>query len=163
MALSKTITEVHIRNKGFSSSSGDWIYTFKTQDLSSGIGQVNYGSSFDEAVNATLRSNIRGFRVSISLSFNKIHNASVSRTFYGTGNAETFGGFFTSVIDSMVEDGDEYIEMSLNGTDYMNVIPSDLSQIVQYTRTIGRASAEIKFSERTMRTSIPSFLEAPSI
>lgn len=157
MALSSKISTIYIRPTSF--TSGDWKYTIKTQDFTSEIVQVNFTEAFDEAIDASLRSNFRGFRLRVTFNWGKI----ISNTFDGnvdaTGN--DLGDLLTDVRTSLVTDGDNAIQVSFDDTNYFDVIPESMSYISTYTNQIGRASGSTTFLGRTLLTSIPTTLQAP--
>lgn len=152
MALSSKINQITIRQAG----GLGWSYTIKTNNFSSELGQVNYGSAFDEAIDGTLRHNFRGFRLKVSLDWAKITNA----TFSGSGS--TVGAFLNHLITSLTG-SDEHVEISFDGSNFENVVPSAASYKTVYTNQIGRGSANLEFMGKGIKTSIDAYLEAPSV
>jgi hypothetical protein len=153
MALSSRISTIYIRKAGGSG----WSYTITTSNLSSEIGQVNYGSAYDEAIDASLRHNFRGFRLTISLDWAKL----TSSTFSGSGT--TAGSLLNSITTALVTDGDSYIQVSLDNSNWINVIPDATTYRTAYTNQIGRSSANIELIGQEILSSIPDYLEAPSV
>jgi len=161
MALSSKISSIIIRPISF--TSGDWSYTIVPSNFDVSIGQVNFTEAFDEALDGSLRSNIRGFRLAVTLDWQKL----ISSTF--TGNADstqsTMGGFLTDVVSSLVTDGDSAIAISFDGgSNYHNVIPSDSSFRTVYTNQIGRGQGNLTLIGQALLTSpIPTSLSYPSV
>lgn len=153
MALSSKISSIIIRQAGGSG----WSYTIKTNNFTSDLGQVNYGSAFDEAIDGSLRHNFRGFRLKVSLEWAKITSSTV------TGSGTTITAFLNSLTTSLTG-SDEHVEISLNGgTNYHNVVPDNLSLKTAYTNQIGRGSSSMNFVGKGIETTIPSNLEAPTV
>lgn len=167
MALSSKLTSIGIRQKDFNTSN-DWQFKFTINNMVSEIGQVNYGSAFDEAVDGSLRHNIRGYRTRVSLSFEKLLGSTAQRKLYGGSYSNsTVSAFLEDVIDALITDQDSYIEMSLDIDDsspyWFGVVPEDMSLVTAYTNQIGRGSANLNFVGRSIITSIPTELQAPSV
>ena len=80
MALSSKITNIYIRQKDYDTAN-DWKYEFIINSAVSELGQVNYGSAFDEAIDGTLRHNLRGFRITVNLDWNKLLDSTAKRTY----------------------------------------------------------------------------------
>jgi hypothetical protein len=151
MALSSKITELYITNN-------TWVYTFKVKDVALDIGQVNYGAAYDEAIDGSLRSNIRGYRMSIDLPINKIYDSVVEKA--GTPSA-TFITFLDDMLAHM--QSNDFISISLKLPDYYNFIPDMASYRVAYTNQIARASGSLKFIGQGIITTIDTPLQAPSV
>jgi len=158
MALSSKITDIYIKGNN---ASGEYDYTIKSTDFSVSLGQVNFTSAYDEAIDGSLRSNIRGFRLDVTLDFPKILSNMISIDLVATGNE--IGDLFTDMIDSFVTQGDSFIQISFNGSDYHNVIPDSASFTTAYRNQIGRGSASLKLIGQQILTSIPDTLQAPSV
>lgn len=153
MALSSKISTIYIREDGGSG----WSYTITTNNFVSELGQVNYGSAYDEAIDASLRHNLRGFRLTVSLDWGKLTSA----TFSGTGT--TAGSLLNSIVTALVTNGDNNIQVSLDNTNWIDVIPDAATYRTAYTNQIGRGSASITLIGQQILTSIPAYLEAPSV
>ena len=153
MALSSKISTIYIREDG----GGGWSYTITTNNFTSELGQVNYGSAYDEAIDASLRHNLRGFRLTVTLDWGKLASA----TFSGTGT--TAGSLLNSIITALVTNGDSNIQVSLDNTNWIDVIPDAATYRTAYTNQIGRGSASITLIGQEIITSIPAYLEAPSV
>ena len=155
MALSAKLLKIYIRDK----TPSGWLYTFKVKDASLDIGQVNYGAAYDEAIDGSLRSNIRGFRMSIDLPLNKLYGSLVTKN----AVASKFETFLGDMMQVMTADGDEYVEISFDGTNFYNFVPDMASYRVAYTNQIARASGSLKFIGQGIITTIDSPLQAPSV
>jgi len=151
MALSKQIDSVLLR--GVTTT---WNYVVTTQNMTVELNQVNYGSAFDEAVDGSLRSNFRGWRVSLELDY----DAFVSGTLSGTGTK--FEDLMDSLYTSFVTDGDSYINMRVDDLQVVdiNVVPEDISVLTTYRNQISIPSASLRFVGKDILTSIPSNLES---
>lgn len=159
MALSSKIQNIYIRN-----SSGSWIYKIKASDFTSDIGQVNFTEAFDEAIDGSLRSNLRGYRVKLSLNWAKLHKSTVVDFTTSPNTEEDIRDVLNDIRTSIVTDGDDYVQVSLDGrSSYINVIPENLTYRSSYTNQIGRASATLDFIGQQILETIPETLEAPSI
>ena len=155
MPLSSKLTQIYIRDKAPSG----WVYRFRVKDLDFNIGQVNYGSAYDEVIDASLRSNIRGFRMSIDLPLNKLYSSLVTKN----AVASTFEAFLGDMMQAMATDGDEYVEISFDATNYYKFVPDMSSYRVSYTNQIARASGSLKFIGQEIVTNIDAPLQAPSV
>ena len=168
MALSNKITSIEIRQKDFDSSN-DWKYKFTINNMVADIGQVNFSSAFDEAIDGTLRSNLRGYRVSVSLSFQKLLSSTAQKQTQGSQSytSSTVSAFLGDLVSALVTTGDSHVEMSLNIDDqspnFFAVIPENLNLVTAYTNQIGRGSANLDFIGRSILPSIPTYLQAPSV
>jgi hypothetical protein len=165
MPLSNKLTSIKIRANQDNDLVLDWVYTVTISSMQSDIGQVNFTSAFDEALNGTLRSNFRGFRVTISLDWAKLYDSLVTSTGTDvTGGGDSVADLMNDIRASMIGNEDDYLEMSVNGgSNYFDVIPESMSLTTAYKNQIGRGSASLKFIGRELQTIIPSYLEAPSV
>jgi hypothetical protein len=157
MALSSKISTIYIRKAGGS----DWSYTITTNNFTSEIGQVNYGSAYDEAIDASLRHNLRGFRLTVTLNWAKL----LSSTFDGNVSADgdTASSFLNDLVSALVTDGDSYVQVSFDNSNWINVVPDGATVTTAYTNQIGRGSSNITLIGQQILTSIPAYLEAPSV
>lgn len=156
MALGRKISTVYVQNRDYGSDP-QWRYEFRVTNAQSDLGQVNWTSATDEDLGGSLRSNLRGFRANVSLDWPKLHSAVV------TGTGTTMRAFFNSMINSIVINQDQYIELSLDGIDYFNVVPESGSINNSIKNQITRPRGSINFRGREILTVIPEYLEAPSI
>jgi len=128
------------------------------------VGQVNYGSPYDEAIDGSLRTNLRGFRISADLPLSKLYDALVDKYVSGEQPVDSaLTAFLDDMIASLVTDGDENLVVSFNGYEWHKVIPDSSSYRVAYTNQIARSSGSVKLIGQEIITSIPSSLEAPSV
>jgi len=183
MALSSKLSTINIRvDVGDGFVSGDWEYRFTINNMVSDLGQVNYGSSFDEAIDGTLRHNFRGFRVSLDLNWEKLLSSTAEKRTYtsswGSFSSSTVSAFLTDLIDALVTNGDGHVEVSFDGTfdtiynistpnlssaDHFRFVLDSSTFRTVYTNQIGRSSANLKFVGKQILTGIPAALEAPSV
>src|SRR5210317_2187056 len=120
MALSSKLETINIRVDHANPASGDWEYKFTINNMVSDIGQVNYGSSFDEAVDGTLRHNFRGFRLNLELNWEKLLSSTAEKRTYTSSwpadfSSSTVSAFLTDLVDALVTDGDGHVEVSFDG------------------------------------------------
>lgn len=145
-------------------SASVWYYTFKVKDVNLDVGQVNFGAAYDEAVDGSFRSNIRGFRMSVDLPLNKLYGSLANKHVSGEQPANSaLTSFLNDIITSLVTDKDEYIVVSFNGYDWHKVVPDATSYSVAYTNQIARAKGSIKLMGQEIITSVPASLQAPSV
>lgn len=169
MALSSKISSISIRKAG----GGDWSYDITTSNFTSEIGQVNFGSAYDESLDASLRQNLRGFRFTLNLNWAKL----LSSTFDGNVDAEgdTASAFLQDLVSAFTG-GDSYVEVSFDGTfdvlfddtnggsaDHFKFILDSSTITTAYTNQIGRGSANIRLIGQELATTIPAALQAPSV
>ena len=165
MALSSKISTIYIRKAG----GAGWSYTITTNNFTSEIGQVNYGSAYDEAIDASLRHNLRGFRFTLDLNWVKL----LSSTFTGSGSSASA---FLQDLVSAFTGGDSYVEVSFSGSfttlfddtngataNAFKFILDSSSITTAYTNQIGRGSANIRLIGQELATTIPAALQAPSV
>lgn len=182
MALSSKLETINIRVDHATPASGDWEYKFTINSMVSEIGQVNYGSAFDEAIDGSLRHNFRGFRLNLELNWEKLLSSTAQKRTYtsswGDFSSSTVSAFLTDLVDALVTDGDDHVEVSFDGTfntiynistpnlsaaDHFRFVLDSSTFRTVYTNQIGRSSANLKFIGKQILTGIPAALEAPSV
>jgi len=183
MALSSKLETINIRVDHATPASGDWEYKFTINSMVSDIGQVNFNSPFDEAIDGSLRHNFRGFRLNLELNWDKLLSSTAEKRTYTSSWATNFSpstvsAFLTDLIDSLVTDGDGHVEISFDGTfdaiynisspnlstaDHFRFVLDSSTFKTVYTNQIGRSSANLKFVGKQILTGIPAALEAPSV
>lgn len=182
MALSSKLETINIRVDHATPASGDWEYKFTINSMVSDIGQVNYGSAFDEAIDGSLRHNFRGFRLNLELNWEKLLSSTAQKRTYtsswGSFSSSTVSAFLTDLVDALVTDGDDHVEISFDGTfdaiynistpnlssaDHFRFVLDSSTFRTVYTNQIGRSSANLKFVGKQILTGIPAALEAPSV
>jgi len=167
MPLSKKLQSVTIQNRGYSASSGDWLYTFTLKDGSFDITPVNYGGSYDEAIDGSLRSNLRGLRFTLSVNWEKLHNATVTerKNTATTDSPSRVSSFLDSMVQSLATDGDSHVEVSWQGAlgATQDMIPDTSSLRTVYTNQIARSTSSLTFIGTDILTTIPSQIQAPTL
>jgi hypothetical protein len=163
--LPNPLTEFRIRRQNF--GTGDWLYIFTINNLISELGQVNYGSAFDEAIDGTLRHNFRGFRLSVTLDFQKLLSSTVVHHPNGGVQASsTVRAFLNTLVTAFTTNGDDHVEISFKSLygseDWREMILDSSSLKTVYTNQIARESASIKLIGKGIITSIPEELQSPS-
>lgn len=162
--LPSKLQSFKIRKQGI--QVGEWLYTFKVNNLVSELGQVNYGSAYDEAVDGTLRHNFRGFRLTITLDFAKLNNATVDKTISGTGTSDSTFQEFLNDVTAALTGGDQYVDFAFDTFDtdtWRRMVIDAASLRTVYTNQIGRASASITLVGQQILTTIPDELIPPSV
>ena len=157
MALSSSISSIYIRKQGGSG----WKYTFTVKDAESSLGMVFFNSAYDEAIDGSLRTNIRGFRLKASLSWDKVHSSTVSGSGGASGNE--ISDFLDDLRTALATTTDDYVEISFDDSTYHSVIPDTLSYTTAYRNQVGRGNASFNFIGQEILTTIPTSLEAPSV
>lgn len=163
--LPSKLTEFRIRKQGI--QAGEWLYIFTINNLVSELGQVNYGSAYDEAIDGSLRHNFRGFRLSITLDFGKLLSSTVVKhPSGGSATSSTVREFLNDLITSFTTDGDDHVDVSFSSTygseDWREMILDSSSLSTVYTNQIARESASIKLIGKGIITTIPEELQSPS-
>ena len=182
MALSSKLETINIRVDHATPASGDWEYKFTINSMVSDIGQVNFNSPFDEAIDGSLRHNFRGFRLNLELNWEKLLSSTAQKRTYtsswGSFSSSTVSAFLNDLVDAFVTDGDSHVEVSFDGTfdaiynistpnlssaDHFRFVLDSSTFRTVYTNQIGRSSANLKFVGKQILTGIPAALEAPSV
>ena len=168
--LENPLTSFRIRKQNFGTA-GDCLYIFTINNLVSELGQVNYGSAFDESIDGSLRHNFRGFRLSVTLDFEKLLSSTVDRHPSGGSQTDsTVSAFLNDLVTSFVTDNDDHAEISFDSNytsaaaneDWREVILDSASLKTAYTNQIARESASIKLIGKSIITTIPEELQSPS-
>ena len=164
--LPNKLTEFRIRKQGI--QAGEWLYIFTVNNLVSELGQVNFNSSFDEAIDGSLRTNFRGYRLNITLEFAKLLSSTVVKhPSGGSAASSTVREFLNDLITSFTVDGDDHVDVSFNSTysgdDWREMILDSSSLRTAYTNQIARESASINLIGKGIITSIPEELQSPSV
>lgn len=153
MALSSKLPRIYFRF-------GTLTYSFKVKDASLDIGQVNYGSPYDEAVDGFLRSNIRGFRMRIDLPINKLYSSQIKKSLVFNSSMDEF---LNDMIIHLIDNQNEFLEISFDATNYYSFIPDTTSYGVSYTNQIARGNGSLKFIGLNIIKTIPPELTAPAV
>tara|TARA_B100001093_G_C26425669_1_gene841780 strand:+ start:147 stop:707 length:561 start_codon:yes stop_codon:yes gene_type:complete len=185
MALAVQISDFFIVKDAYSSDT-DFAYLIKTTNFDLSLGLVSFGGINDEAIDGSLRTNIRGYRATLDLPHEKLLTSTFKRTtFATTGNLNTFSNnftnkvsdfsdssisqFFTDMITIFKTNGDTHVVLSLDGnvpslppaqTEYMDFIIDSSSFKTTFTNQIGRDSGNIKLIGQKILTTIPTEYQA---
>ena len=166
MALSAKISTIYLRD----ADDDTWRYKFTVpSSMDFSLGQVNYNSAYDEAIDGSLRTNIRGYRIELSLNYQKVLSSDVEKSTnqgssYSTSSLATF---FDDLITSLATNGDSYIEASLtddfstSGAEF-KLIPDSLTYGTAFINQIARGNSSMKFAGQEVLTSINTNIQAPS-
>ena len=188
MAIAAKISELYIKKKDFDSSS-DFIYLITPTNFDVSLGMISFGGIKDESLDGFLRTNVRGFRMELSIPHEILFSSTIKRaTRADTGNPadfntpfdfaqavtdgdfsfsdSTINTFFSDIVTTFKTDADEFIEVSFDGLfqsspdDFRKLVISSSSFRNVFTNQIGRDSSELKFIGQKILTSIPSELQA---
>lgn len=131
----------------FKTESGGFS-TIDVHSLDRSYDMVYYGSAYDEPVSGRLRSNIRGFRMSLSLLYSKCVQSEV----------------FLNLLNYIAEDIQNNLAFILAGEGTKNMIKfvpdSDFLHRVQYANQIGRYVPKLSLTSFDIFTSYPVGAEA---
>jgi hypothetical protein len=137
------------------------------------------GGAFDETIGAKRISNLRGYRVRLSLNFNASMEYALRQVSNSSATGSTYREMFNDILycftnDQLPGSTDAFVGLNLkvrtdagisgiprSNTDgtFMNFIPEEMSYNQQYSNQIGRFVPRMTFvSERLMAT-IPEALE----
>tara|TARA_Y100000114_G_scaffold51850_1_gene47333 strand:- start:33 stop:602 length:570 start_codon:yes stop_codon:yes gene_type:complete len=188
MAIATTISELYIKKKDFDASS-DFIYLITPTNFDVSLGIISFGGITDESLDGFLRTNIRGFRMELSIPHEILINRTIKKaTRADTGNPADFSTpfnfaqavtagvfsfsnstvntFFTDLITTFKTDGDDFVEVSFDGVfqsspdDFRKLVLSSSSFTNLFTNQIGRDSSDLNFIGQKILTSIPTQLQA---
>lgn len=142
--MDKKITQVK-----FEAQDSSWNRTIKISDMDvSDVMEYWADTPFDKALSGSLRQNIRGSRVNISLRF----EASTEK--------ETFRELKNNIILSN-DDDYVYFYPDASKTDKLEVVIEGFDYRSIFNKTIGRFVPSINLKSYNILDSIPSYLEAP--
>ena len=184
MAIATTISQLFIKTKDYNADA-DFCYLITPTNFNVSLGVLNFGSDNDEAIDGSLRSNLRGFRMSLEIPHEKLLTSTFKKTtFATTGNPSGFSTafdfttvlnnfsnsdattFFTDIITTFKTNGDDFVEVSFDGVfesstkDFRKIVIDSSSFKTIFTNQIGRDSSTIKFVGQKKLTSIPTELQA---
>ena len=183
MALAKKAIDVGVLLRAQShsnnaSNSIEYAVTIQNKSIEI-VPEFWSGSAYDEAISAKRISNLRGYRVKLSLDY----NASRELTQRAVGNASatdsTFREMFNDIIYCFTNSemptsantfvglnfrvrtasGQNVITASNTSILFMNFVPEDMSYTQQYSNQIGRFIPRMTFVSETLMPSIPQELE----
>ena len=184
MAIATTISQLFIKTKDYNANA-DFCYLITPTNFNVSLGVLNFGSDNDEAIDGSLRSNLRGFRMRLEIPHEKLLTSTFKRTTFGTtGNPDSFPTsfdfttvlsdfsnsdattFFTDIITTFKTNGDDFVEVSFDGVfesstkDFRKIVIDSSSFKTIFTNQIGRDSSTIKFVGQKKLIAIPTELQA---
>jgi len=188
MAIAAKISELYIKKKDFNVNS-DFIYLITPTNFDVSLAMLNFGSDNDEAIDGSLRSNLRGFRMQLSIPHEILVSSTIKKSTRGsTGNPadfstpfdfaqavtagvfsfsnSTINTFFSDLVTAFKTDGDDFVEVSFDGIfqsspdDFRKLVLSSSSFTNLFTNQISRDSSDLKFVGQKKLTSIPTELQA---
>ena len=185
MAIATTISKLFIKTKDYDADA-DFCYLITPTNFDVSLAILNFGSDNDEAIDGSLRSNLRGFRMSLEIPHEKLLTSTFKKTTslltgvesgfptpfdFNSVSASNFSNsnvttFFTDIITTFKTNGDEFVEVSFDGVyesstqDFRKIVIDSSSFSTVFTNQIGRDSSNIKFMGQKKLTSIPTELQA---
>ena len=185
MAIATTISQLFIKTKDYNADA-DFCYLITPTNFNVSLAMLNFGSDNDEAIDGSLRSNLRGFRMSLEIPHEKLLTSTFKKTTkqttglqnsfptpfdfdslsagnFSDSNATTF---FTDIITTFKTNGDDFVEVSFDGVyesstkDFRKIVIDSSSFSTVFTNQIGRDSSSIKFVGQKKLTAIPTELQA---
>jgi len=189
MAIATTISKLFIKTKDYDADA-DFCYLITPTNFNVSLAMLNFGSDNDEAIDGSLRSNLRGFRMSLEIPHEKLLTSTFKKTTKQTTglqgtfptpfdfdslSASNFSDsnvttFFTDIITTFKTNSDDFVEVSFDGIfenpasttlkDFRKIVIDSSSFSTVFTNQIGRDSSSIKFVGQKKLTSIPTELQA---
>ncbi len=184
MAIATTVSQLFIKTKDYNADA-DFCYLITPTNFNVSLGVLNFGSDNDEAIDGSLRSNLRGFRISLEIPHEKLLTSTFKKTTKATTHPSSsipdpfdfntvlsdFSNsdattFFTDIITTFKTNDDDFVEVSFDGVyegttkDFRKIVIDSSSFKTIFTNQIGRDSSSIKFVGQKKLTSIPTELQA---
>ena len=79
MAIATTISQLFIKTKDYNADA-DFCYLITPTNFNVSLAMLNFGSDNDEAIDGSLRSNLRGFRMSLEIPHEKLLTSTFKKT-----------------------------------------------------------------------------------
>ena len=184
MAIATTISQLFIKTKDYDADA-DFCYLITPTNFNVSLAMLNFGSDNDEAIDGSLRSNLRGFRMSLEIPHEKLLTSTFKKTTkQTTGLQDAFPTpfdfttvlsdfsnsdattFFTDIITTFKTNSDDFVEVSFDGVfesstkDFRKIVIDSSSFKTIFTNQIGRDSSSIKFVGQKKLIAIPDELQA---
>ena len=184
MAIATTISRLFIRKKDYNVDA-DFCYLITPKNFNVSLATLNFGNDNDEAIDGSLRSNLRGFRMTLDIPHEKLltstfkkttkatthPSSSISDPFDFTTVLSDFSNsdvttFFTDIITTFKTNSDDFVEVSFDGVyegttkDFRKIVIDSSSFSIIFTNQIGRDSSNIKFVGQKKLIAIPTELQA---
>lgn len=180
MAIAKQSVDIGILLQSTDYPSNSVEYTLTVQNESIEIVPEYWGGgAFDETIGAKRISNLRGYRVKLSLDYNASREATERTVSAGTATDSTFRRMYNDILYCFVNNeipdnsntfvglnlriktssGENVITESNTSSTFLNFIPEDMSYTQRYTNQIGRFIPRMSFVSEKLLPSIPAELE----
>ena len=184
MAIATTISQLFIKTKDYDADA-DFCYLITPKNFNVSLATLNFGNDNDEAIDGSLRSNLRGFRMTLDIPHEKLltstfkkttkatthPSSSISDPFDFTTVLSDFSNsdvttFFTDIITTFKTNSDDFVEVSFDGVyegttkDFRKIVIDSSSFSTIFTNQIGRDSSNIKFVGQKKLIAIPTELQA---
>ena len=184
MAIETTISQLFIKTKDYDADA-DFCYLITPRNFNVSLAMLNFGSDNDEAIDGSLRSNLRGFRMTLEIPHEKLLTSTFKKTTKATthptpntisnpfdfttvlsdfSNSDVTT-FFTDIITTFKTNSDDFVEVSFDGVyegttkDFRKIVIDSSSFSTIFTNQIGRDSSNIKFVGQKKLTAIPDELQ----
>ena len=181
MAIATTISQLFIKTKDYDADA-DFCYLITPKNFNVSLATLNFGNDNDEAIDGSLRSNLRGFRMTLDIPHEKLLTSTFKKTTKQT-TGDPFGSnltadfsllsfsnsdvttFFTDIITTFKTNSDDFVEVSFDGVfqqtpdDFRKIVIDSSSFTTVFTNQIGRDSSKIKFVGQKKLTAIPDELQ----
>ena len=181
MAIATTISQLFIKTKDYNADA-DFCYLITPKNFNVSLATLNFGNDNDEAIDGSLRSNLRGFRMTLDIPHEKLLTSTFKKTTKQT-TGDPFGSnptadfsllsfsnsdvttFFTDIITTFKTNSDDFVEVSFDGVfqqtpdDFRKIVIDSSSFTTVFTNQIGRDSSNIKFVGQKKLTAIPDELQ----
>jgi hypothetical protein len=181
MAIATTISQLFIKTKDYDADA-DFCYLITPKNFNVSLATLNFGNDNDEAIDGSLRSNLRGFRMTLDIPHEKLLTSTFKKTTkqttgdpFGSNSSADFSAlsfsnsnvttFFTDIITTFKTNSDDFVEVSFDGVfkqtpdDFTKIVIDSSSFSTVFTNQIGRDSSNIKFVGQKKLIAIPDELQ----
>ena len=180
MATAKQSIDIGILLRAQSHATNSVEYTVTVQNENIEIVPEYWGGgAFDETIGAKRISNLRGYRVRLSLDYNASREVTQRTVSAGSASTSTFRTMFNDVLYCFTnlqipdnsntfvglnlrvatDSGSNVITESATSGTFLNFSPEDMSYTQQYTNQIGRFIPRMSCVSEKLLPSIPPELE----
>lgn len=180
MALAKQSRDINlVLWTGSSSTEVNYTFTIQNKDIEL-VPEYWGGGNYDEAITGKRISNIRGYRIGISINFDASREYVAKQVGSGSTVNWTFRQMYNDILyaylNNVLSDGGfnflgiafrvnndtgskNAITIGDLGGTFMFFVPEDMSYVQRYSNQISRFTPTMKFTSETILTTIPSELQ----
>lgn len=184
MSLSKQLTAVRILFQGQGATSSNRVeYEVTVQNSDITIEPEFFrGGAMSETIGASKISNLRGFRVSVDLSYNSARELTLQQIGTGSQTQSSFRSMFNEALNcfgpqrellslsgvgfkslhiKVQDEGGSFVAIpdSNASVTFLSFVPDSMSYSQKYSNQIGRFSPSIRLVGKTLMPDIPTELE----